>query len=69
MKIDFTNDISKEQNQVYIALGGSKEFMVEELLDIIVELKTSYGKPIQGNKLTFKGVRHVITPVWNSKPY
>jgi hypothetical protein len=69
MNITFDNDISKESNQVFIALGGSKECIINDLLDILTELKGHYGKPIQGITIKSNGIKQVITPFWNGKPY
>lgn len=69
MNIQFVDDHLKGENQVYIALSGSKEGMIEDLEAIIHELKTGINKPIQGIMINSSRVRQVITPFWNGKPY
>lgn len=58
-----------QDSQVFIALTGTPVFIKEQLSKIFMESVGNYGKPIQGIAYYGKGVRQVITPVWEKTKY
>jgi hypothetical protein len=69
MNIQFCDDHIKEPNQLFIALSGSKKDIIIHLNEIIQEMNTVYGKPIQGTHIYPESTKQVKTPFLDGKPY
>jgi hypothetical protein len=68
--INFNERFKHADNQCFIALSGSnKENIIAQLEDIIKDLKSDYGKPIQKNVSGYGYECQIITPIWNGKKY
>ena len=60
----------KEENQYYIAFGGSdKKELKRFLQEVIKELDSDYAKPVQKNVTIFGAEFQLITPMWNNELY
>ena len=68
MFIEFDDRHSQESTQLFIALSGNKKEMKEQLLNIIAEFDSSYGKPRQGTILG-NCIVSVVTPLWEGRKY
>lgn len=66
--VEFDNRFDKAESQVFIAITGSPEQIVEKLHQLADTAK-KYGKPIQENASSFKTESQVITPMWKGEPY
>lgn len=66
--INFDQEFKEQENQVYIAISGNKQTIIEELQKIIKDMD-NYTKPIQKNVVGLNYHTQVITPIWNNKEY
>lgn len=55
--------------QVFLALTGTREGIIEQLKNLVKQCEDSYGKPYQGRYAHFHCDLEVITPIWKGKPY
>lgn len=72
MNIKFSDDHLNEKegdSQFFLAVTGSREFIIERLKEILNDCEGSYGKPFQGVNLYGKGICEKITPKWKGKKY
>ena len=54
---------------LHFSMSGSKESIYNKLKEMAEEIRMPYSKPIQGIVSSFKGISHVITPIWNGAEY
>lgn len=55
--------------QLFLAITGSKQAVVETLKKLVAECENSYGKPVQGVSINWHSTTEVITPIWEGKKY
>lgn len=60
---------TKENCQLFVAITGTKEYIIAELKSLIDECNSDYGKPRQGIMMKANGSIDIITPVWNGEKY
>lgn len=70
MNVNFHHDHGTASDcQLFVALTGSKDAILQELKKLISEFDTPYGKPCQGTMLQYQCTKSVVTPIWNGKEY
>lgn len=70
MTVEFDRSQDKPNAcQLFLAANGTKEHVKRILEQALSQLNDNYGKPCQGITLSWDGDSHIITPVWNHKPY
>ena len=68
IEFDWTHNNPKDC-QLFLALTGNREGIIEQLKNLIKECESSYGKPCQGRHGYFNCSVDVITPLWDGKKY
>ncbi len=59
----------KKSCQLFLAMSGDKEFIMTQLMSLLVECGSKYGKPVQGRTSKLGGYIDVITPIWENREY
>ena len=65
----FDEETTQGENVVHISMSGEPKYMKRKLQQMIDEMDSVYGKPIQGVVSQFGLVSHVITPTWGGEIY
>lgn len=65
-QVTFDERFSKGDNQVYIAMSGDKDKMIEKLERVIKDIR-EHGRPIYENSTSFKLETQIKRPIWNGK--
>lgn len=69
MNVNFSDDhLNPQDSQLIVAITGSPEYIKNELNRLLEDI-TIYNKPLQGGRVQYGGVVHVLTPIWNKEEY
>jgi hypothetical protein len=71
VKFGYTHNQTTEREncQLFVAMTGSKQFLMARLQELLLECQSSYGKPKQGRISHGNGSIDIITPKWGGKDY
>lgn len=56
-------------NQLFVAMTGTKLFMIQTLERLLRELEDDYGKPRQGVNIYAEGTIDIQTPYWDGERF
>ena len=67
---DFDLETTATKNcSLIFGMVGTKEAIRENLLLMLSQMDSPYGKPLQGGMYRFSGELKVSTPVWGGEDY
>jgi len=72
MKTEIQFDIEAATGKdcvLHFSMSGTRAAIQQKLLDMANDMNADYGKPCQGIVSAFKGISHVITPIWGGREY